>query len=700
VRIQKPDVFAMPLQYSGKFIIDQYQSCKSAVKQLAWGSGFLERTKQLGKAIIKTAQFQDVEIDTWARVRDAMASLDSISPRSEAGFGQYYDSLKVIQHDLTGVLGSSYGARDICVMGDDDIDILNGPNISDAVLLNHFFSNSQSNAFYTSTVDAKQFNKLAGDALRYNLVVSRIKTLTSSIERDLSATRLAIASINDIFGRIRTLRNSWDSLVSNVVTKKSLFPMANGESNKAECSVRSPLLAEHERIAQSGKTSGTVRGSVQVSSQYALAGLPVSSTCTPAIYASYDTTVSEAELQRYIASTKQALTSLWDSWSALTDPGINPVAADVFRKVLQSYSRIAPGTLAEAPGLDVSIIDVSSFGVFGKSDQQLQPYHKQLTGLITKIVDGYRTQKYEAAEEYVKVMRAKEPLNAEELIGDDDDVAERAIGSLFMLYVGALEGQKNTIDDILFDANADELVADLFDISEGGIDDVFDDVVESKKIAQIGIAHRLMRRSATMSGKSGELVDDLLAECEQTAKKTIATYENAIAYLMTLKEVCKVLAVDGAKLAAILNSVQSETTINTHTNVPMVASDDLCSVLQEYNLSRGTSSKWGKQSNQLVHAVVQYLDENEGLFQSVSNSEYAPEFHGYNPVTQCWQFSWLLPEATFSDCEHVTQSVIVGYGASAKGCTRKSIFITATYDRSVDNTEEEGGAEDGDYEGD
>jgi hypothetical protein len=410
---------------------------------------------------------------------------------------------------------------------------------------------------------------------------------------------------------------------------------------------------------------------VGVTSQFLLKGTPLLKGCEPSNIDVYDTTMTMAELDTNLAPFRIVLHDLWAAVTSLSDRSRNTLTSEMFENVIMQYSSLA-GTSIENMGIQSRFVNVASFDVFGKSDEQLQPYVQQIRELAGAIERGCQLGNYDAAEKYVENIRKIHPLNAESLWGEDDDVAERAVGSIFMLYLGALEGQKKSIDDILSDANADELLSDLFDVSEGSINNVFEDVIESSKISEIGVTSKKMRQYSFALGKSLPAIDELLEACAQQVEKTVSMREQAIDYLQILTKGLRDMEVHAVKLEAIVAAGPSHASIPVFTNIPKASGSNLCAALSG-NVSES------EKPQELLSAISSYLDKHESEFSSGSG-EPEPAFGGYSPLTQCWQFSWPAPASKFMDCNSITNYLLIGYQASEQSCSRQAVYLNVIFD--------------------
>jgi hypothetical protein len=684
-RIQKADIFAMPLQHTGKFALDASSNTtvKTTVRQLKWGESFIEQTKQMGHVLYKTGQFETIALNLSAHIRATKKTLDSIDMEKSNRFSGLGDSLAKIKTALDGPLGAHYDAEEIFTERNEGEMLKYGSTITDDVAVGSVLDVSHRGKYHKAVVDAKLLTDLAGDAVTYNSTLPRIKSLAATIESGLASTNKLLSKVKDLQSRLQQLRVSRDSFYLNVVEKMRLYPAGKRVSVPSECSIRSPLLMQHESLQSRRGPFQDIR----VTSLYSLKGLPLQTGCSPAGIDEYDTLMTVATLTTRLESMNAAVKEVWDALTSLSDKAVNPLTYDSFGKILRSSAQFSPSNPIDVSSVNVLNRDIVSFNVFGKTDQQLDPYIKQIHGVIGKIADGRRIGKYTVAEEYVKQMRATAPLNAEALFGDKDDVAERALGSLFMLYFGALEAQKESVEEILSDANADELMSDLFDVSEGAIDDVFDDVVKSKKIVHISVNSQPVTQYQLKTGVKDAAIDEFISICEAQSKILATKREQAVAYLSTLKYGIQRVEEYATQLCGIVNSLQTESSLPTFTNIPQIASTDLCSVLNDYSQSLGTSSKWTRQSNDLPMSVSRYLDEHETELTSPMN-EAVPEFIGFNPTTQCWQFSWYLNPTSFMECDSITNFLVSGYAANPRGCARKALYIDTEFDTV--QAEEEG----------
>lgn len=695
-RIQRSDLIAMPLQFSGRFNVDDKQVCKSVVRQLPWGKRFLEITEQLGKAVHRTGVFEIMGLDMGSSEIDLRKKLDSISPKNATPFGALYDSLYQVSRSLRGRLTARYDAEEAFTEREDDPPLNQHSTVTSNAALRRMLELSHRPKFHNAVLDAHNFNELVGNNVVFNSSIGRIQGFISLVDRDLSAYKQALAALISLQENAKAVRLALDSMTRDIISKRCLFPNSNASMATPTCVVRSPMLVLHEQL-QSGKGS-TVAQDIKISSRFSMKGLPLAKGCSPSDLVSYDTTISAATAEMYRTALKQTITTLWDGAVVLSKQNVNPLASAAFDSLVQRYARLDPAKQTNVPGIEARMIEVVSFDVFGVSEQQLQPYYQQIQELIKKIVSGSRTKKYESVEEYVQATRAARPLDAEKLFGDDNKVAERAIGSLFMLYLGALEDQKEAIVDILDEANADEHLSDLFDISEGSIDDVFDDVIESKQISQIGVNRRSMQQYVLESGTNRAIMVEFLDECDARIQTAISRYGELIRYATILRDGYTQVHAQAKNLSGILNAARHEPALVQHTNVPRIESDNLCETLQEYNLSRGTASRWSRQSAALLNTVVDYLNETEEAVKA-PDGEFGPEFIGYNPTAECWQFSWRTDGDGFADCADVTNSVITGFTAGPNACTRRLVLIDAIYERTSEDTGE-GEAEEDEHTGD
>jgi hypothetical protein len=112
----------------------------------------------------------------------------------------------------------------------------------------------------------------------------------------------------------------------------------------------------------------------------------------------------------------------------LSDKAVNPLTYDSFGKILRSSAQFAPSNPIDVSSVNVLNRDIVSFNVFGKTDQQLDPYIKQIHGLIGKIADvGLFAERTEITINHKTTVELEQELA--KLVSDYVDVETKLVSN-------------------------------------------------------------------------------------------------------------------------------------------------------------------------------------------------------------------------------------------------------------------------------
>jgi hypothetical protein len=374
---------------------------------------------------------------------------------------------------------------------------------------------------------------------------------------------------------------------------------------------------------------------------------------------------------------RSLLQRIWGLVGELSATQLNPFSGARFGEIRRGFAMVDAASATQSLGLAKQVVDVASIDAFGKDEIIIEPLYSQVLGLVDRIVFGFANNgDYDAAEEYVSSKRETQPINAEEIFGEDDRVAERVVASLLMLHVGKLEGKTKSLSDILHDANADELLSDLFDLSEGAIDDMYEEIVETKRLPGLAVKRRPMARYVLAEGgvpisvlddnasskgatdtKNVELLSALITRLDAVSAASITHYQLAVEYLTKISTTYTVIQDYESRMRTLLQNVPGMASSITHTN------------------SRGLTSRWTKASSTLASSINEKLDEENDAVYSSSDADESPKFFGVDPLLQQFLFSWNAEGSFVDPCDSADGLVKIGFGATPQGVSRNAIFF-------------------------
>ena len=688
-KIQRPDIVLMPLQYNGSYKADAWYTYKTSIQMMPWSSAFMQQLANMGKTMFNAGRYEILVSALSDSVRATSKLLTATIIDKHPDYSAVRnDMVRAAELSMDQFEYRSY-AYDLFEEFPEEGSYDQHANLIRQTVLD----NAHSMTIYDAVLDAKKLTALA--LLVKNQPDDRLVSIARNkrnVESRIADVKGAIEKLVQLTRHVAELRSAREAVLNDVVNPKCLFPEQDSGGVTSACIVRSPLL---QNVATNSAPSGSTLKNVAIASSFVLPGMPTLKTCGEAIVSSYSVQRSTEKLTDQSDRMRSLLQRIWGLVGELSATQLNPFSGARFGEIRRGFAMVDAASATQSLGLAKQVVDVASIDAFGKDEIIIEPLYSQVLGLVDRIVFGFANNgDYDAAEEYVSSKRETQPINAEEIFGEDDRVAERVVASLLMLHVGKLEGKTKSLSDILHDANADELLSDLFDLSEGAIDDMYEEIVETKRLSGLVVKRRPMARYVLAEGgvpvsvlddnasskgatdtKNVELLSALITRLDAVSAASITHYQQAVEYLTKISTTYTVIQDYESRMRTLLQNVPGMASSITHTNIPRVESEDLCEVLTDFDNSRGLTSRWTKASSTLASSINEKLDEENDAVYSSSDADESPKFFGVDPLLQQFLFSWNAEGSFVDPCDSADGLVKIGFGSTPQGVSRNAIFF-------------------------